>query len=176
MTALTSAHITPWADADLPLLAKLNGDPAMMEHLGGPESPEKIVERHARYLRDAEKSPVFSIVDDGTGEGVGWVGYWERVWRGETVFETGWSVIPTAQGHGYATIATTQVIALAKSENRHRYIHAFPSIGNGPSNAICRKAGFTLLEECEIEYPPGCLEQSNNWRLDLRRWRAAGAG
>ncbi len=168
--------ITPWADADLPLLARLNGDPSMMEHLGGPESPEKIVERHARHLRDAETSPVFSIVDDATGEGVGWVGYWEREWRDEIVLETGWSVVPEVQGRGFASLATVQVLALAKAQEGHRYIHAFPSVENGASNAICRKAGFTLLEECETEYPPGQFGQSNIWRLDLRRWTAAAEG
>ena len=45
-----SIHLEPWAEDDLPLLQALLGDPAMMEHLGGPETPEKIVERHGRYL------------------------------------------------------------------------------------------------------------------------------
>lgn len=31
-------------------------------------------------------------------EAVGWVGYWESEWRGETVWECGWSVLPEAQG------------------------------------------------------------------------------
>jgi len=38
--------IRPWSDGDLPLLERLMGDPAMTEHLGGPETPEKIRERH----------------------------------------------------------------------------------------------------------------------------------
>jgi RimJ/RimL family protein N-acetyltransferase len=49
----------------------------------------------------------------------------------------------------------------------HRFLHAFPSVGNAPSNAICRKLGFTLLEECEFEYPPGTFMQCNDWCLDL---------
>jgi hypothetical protein len=32
-------RIEPWGEDDLPLLEKLLGDPAMTEHLGGPESP-----------------------------------------------------------------------------------------------------------------------------------------
>jgi hypothetical protein len=41
-------RIEPWDEGDLPLLEQLTGDPAMTEHLGGPEAPEKIAERHAR--------------------------------------------------------------------------------------------------------------------------------
>lgn len=36
-----------------------------------------------------------------------------------------------------------------------------------PSNAICRKLGFSLLEECEFEYPLGSFMRCNDWRLDL---------
>jgi len=28
-------------------------------------------------------------------------------------------------------------------------------------------SGFTLLEECEFEYPKGSLMRCNDWRLDL---------
>jgi len=39
--------LEPWGSGDLPLLERLMGDPRMTEHLGGPESPEKIAERHS---------------------------------------------------------------------------------------------------------------------------------
>jgi RimJ/RimL family protein N-acetyltransferase len=44
---------------------------------------------------------------------------------------------------------------------------AFPSVDNPPSNAICRKLGFTLLAAQEFEYPPGHLMRCNVWQLDL---------
>ena len=73
----------------------------MTEHLGGPETPEKIADRQARY----EQLPnCFKVVYDG--EGVGWVGFWEREHRGETVYEMGWSVLPAFQGRGIAGEAT----------------------------------------------------------------------
>lgn len=50
---------------------------------------------------------------------------------------------------------------------RHRFMHAFPSVENAPSNAICRKLGFALVEESEFEYPPSNLMRCNDWRLDL---------
>jgi RimJ/RimL family protein N-acetyltransferase len=164
-----AVHLEPWGLHDLPLLTRLVGDPKMMEHLGGAESPEKIVDRHQRYLRhDAKDGRMFKIVDEETGKGVGSVGYWPRTWRGEEVYETGWSVLPEFQGRGIAAQATAQVIALARSENRYRVIHAFPSIDNGPSNAICRKLGFTLLGESDFEYPKGHVMRCNDWCLELR--------
>ena len=142
------------------------GDPAMTEHLGGPETAEKIRERQDRYA--APGSGMFKIVDLA-GAGVGSVGFWEREWRGGLVWEVGWSVVPAAQGRGVASAATALVLARARDDGSHRYVHAFPSTDNPPSNAICRKLGFTLLEACRFEYPPksGNWMLCNDWRLDL---------
>jgi RimJ/RimL family protein N-acetyltransferase len=158
-------RIEPWSENDLPLLERVVGDPAMMEYLGGPESAEKIAERQARYEKPDSKQ--FRIVDEPSGHGVGWVGYWEREWRGMQVYEIGWSVIPGYQGRGLATSATAKAVELAGAEGRHRFVHAFPAVENGPSNAICRKLGFTLLGEHDFEFPPGHPMLCNDWRLEL---------
>jgi RimJ/RimL family protein N-acetyltransferase len=165
----TAVRLEPWGKDDLPLLEKLMGDPAMTEHLGGPESPERIAERQARYedVGDTSKGRMFKIVDEATGESVGSVGYWERDWRDQQVYETGWSVLPAFQGRGIAGAATGLVIDLARAEKKHRFLHAFPSVDNAASNAICRKLSFTLLEAREFEYPPGNVMRCNDWRLDL---------
>jgi RimJ/RimL family protein N-acetyltransferase len=140
----------------------------MMEHVGGPESPRKIAKRHARYA--APDSKQFKIVDDETGAGVGWVGYWEREWHGEQVYEMGWAVLPAFQGRGFASAATIEVVAKARAERERRFLHAYPSVENGPSNAICRKAGFTLLGTFDFEYPPGHPMRCNDWCIDLQAW------
>jgi RimJ/RimL family protein N-acetyltransferase len=166
----TSVRLEPWAQGDLPLLRALLGDPAMTEHLGGPESEAKLAERQARYehLADPGEGQMYKVLDAATGEPLGSVGYWERRWHADEVYETGWSVLPAAQGRGVAAAATAVVIALARSQERHRFLHAFPSVGNAPSNAICRRLGFKLVEEAlELEYPPGQTMRCNDWRLDL---------
>jgi RimJ/RimL family protein N-acetyltransferase len=162
-------RIEPWADGDLPLLKKLLGDPAMTEHLGGPESDEQLANRHARYLRlvASGNDRVFKIIHQPTGESVGSVSYWERTWHGEQVYEIGWSVIPAFQGRGIARAATSLAIINARSDGKHRSLHAFPSVDNPPSNALCRSLGFTLIEACEFEYPAGSFMHCNDWRLDL---------
>lgn len=158
-------RLEPWGEDDLPLLEQLLGDPAMTEHLGGPESQEEIVERQARYVK--AESGLFKIVDQETSEGVGWVGYWDKTWRDQEVYEIGWAALPAFQGRGIARTATAQAIAAARAEQTHRFVHAFPSVANAPSNAICRKLGFTLLGEYDFEYPKGSFMRCNDWRLDL---------
>jgi RimJ/RimL family protein N-acetyltransferase len=159
-----SVRVERWGPGDLWLLQALVGDRAMMEHLGGPESPEKIAGRQRRYEGDPG---CLKIVADG--EALGWVGYWEREWRDEQVYEIGWSVLPAAQGRGVATAATRLAVAAAREAGGHDAIHAFPSVANAPSNAICAKLGFTLLGAQEFEYPPGHAMRCNDWRLDLPR-------
>jgi hypothetical protein len=65
-------------------------------------------------------------------------------------------------------MAAGQAIALARAERWHRFLHAFRSVDDAPSNVMCRKLGFTLLEECVFEYPPGNFMQVNDWAIDFR--------
>ncbi len=160
--------LEPWGSGDLPLLERLMGDPHMTEHLGGPESPEKLRERQGRYERLDGDDRMFKIVDAASGEGIGSVGFWTGEWRDAQIYEIGWMVLPEFQGRGVAVAATGQAIELAKRSERHRFMHAFPNIENTPSNAICRRLGFELLEACEVEFPKGHLMMCNDWRLDLR--------
>jgi RimJ/RimL family protein N-acetyltransferase len=145
------------------------GDPVMTAYLGGPETPEKIRDRHLRYCQNNDPGDglMFAIVVGAGRIAAGSVGYWEKEWQDQTVWETGWSVLPEFQGQGVATWATLAVIARARAVSRHRFIHAFPSVANVPSNAVCRKVGFTLGAEVEFEYPPGNFMRCNDWCLDL---------
>jgi hypothetical protein len=101
------ARIEPWGAGDLPLLEQLN-DPEMTKHVGGPESPGKLAERHSRYVKADSRQ--YRIVDERSGEGVGWVGYWETTWHDQPVWETGWAVLPSFQGRGIASSATAQLL------------------------------------------------------------------
>ncbi len=161
--------LEPWDSGDLPLLERLMGDARMTEHLGGPESPAKLRERQSRYEHLEPGDRMFKIVDVASAAGVGSVGFWTKEWRGEQVYEVGWMVVPEFQGRGVAVAGTTQAIERARHDDRHHTMHAFPNIENAPSNAICRKLGFELLEACEFEFPKGHLMTCNDWRLDLRR-------
>jgi len=161
--------IRPWSEDDLPLLERLRGDPAMNIHLGGPESPEKIRERQERYFRSSQtrENPMFVIVVGNEKTPVGSIGYWVKEHQGERILETGWSVLPEFQGRGIATQAAILIVKRVRAEGKHRFLHAFPSVDNAASNAICRKVGFTLQGEVDFEFPPGHYMRCNDWRLEL---------
>ena len=53
-------------------------------------------------------------------------------------------------------------------EDARRPVHAFPSVDNAASNAVCRKLGFEFLGAFDFEYPPGNPLRCNDWRLELR--------
>ena len=163
--------LEPWGSGDLALLERLMGDPRMTEHLGGPESPDKLRERQARYERRDGGDRMFKFVEPASGAGVGSVGFWTKEWRHTQVYEIGWMVVPEFQGRGVAVAATAQAIEFAKGDGKRRFMHAFPNVDNAPSNAICRKLGFELLEACEFEFPKGHFMTCNDWRLDLRAAR-----
>jgi RimJ/RimL family protein N-acetyltransferase len=158
-----------WKQEDLPLLMKLMGDPVMMAHLGGPETPDQIRARHARYLASARTGggPMFVITLGSSMEPAGSIGYWPREWQGRQVFETGWSVLPEYQGRGIATRALRLLIERVRAEEGAVSLHAFPAVHNEPSNAVCRKAGFTLQGQADFAYPPGHWMRCNEWKYEL---------
>lgn len=166
----TDVFLRPYSGGDFALLERLLGDPKMMVHLGGPESLEKLRERHTKFCAmssNPEAGRVFVITFGIDKTPVGTVGYWEREWEGQKVWETGWSVLPEFQGQGIATAALLNLVDWVAGLHVHKYLHAYPSIDNHPSNAICRKAGFILMGEIHAEYPKGNKIHCNNWRLDL---------
>lgn len=164
-----AVRLEPWSEGDLALDQQMLMDPEMTRYLGGPESPEQIARRHAHKLRLPETGAgrMFKIVLEATGEAVGSVGYWENSWHEEAIYEIGWLVLTAFQGRGIASAATAQAIVQTRADGKHRFLHAFPSVENGPSNGICQKLGFTLVEAFESEYPKGHFMQCNDWRLDL---------
>ena len=157
--------LAPWSDAGFDILRRSN-TPEMTEHLGGPESEEKLADRHRRYLDPAENGTMFLVVLPD-GQIAGSTGFWDHEWDGEPAYETGYAILPEFQGRGLAAAATLAAAEAARADGRHRWLYAFPGIGHGASNAVCRKAGFELVGESEFEYPKGNFMMSNVWRLDL---------
>jgi RimJ/RimL family protein N-acetyltransferase len=76
-------------------------------------------------------------------------------------------IFPEYQGRGFASEALRMLLGWLRRDHTRRFLHAFPSITNSPSNALCRKLAFANLGEVEFEYPPGNLLRCNDWRLDL---------
>lgn len=140
----------------------------MMEHLGGIEDAGQIAARHSRYLDTSEKGAMFTIRLGAHSVIAGTVGFWERTWLGELVYEAGWMVSPEYARHGIATAAATAVVQRARACVEHRFLHAFPAVSNVASNIVCARAGFSNFGACSFEYPKGHAMRCNDWRVDLR--------
>lgn len=164
---MTKLRLEPWSADDLDVLL-LSNDPAMTEHLGGPETEEKVRDRHQRYLALAPPAgQMFVVRALPEGRKAGSVGFWEREWLGDLVYEMGWGTLPEFQGRGLAKASAIAALAAAREVGRHRFVHAYPKVDHLASNAVCAGAGFTLLGENEFEYPPGNPIRCHDWRFDL---------
>ncbi|MGW8850097.1 GNAT family N-acetyltransferase [Streptomyces xiamenensis] len=161
-------RLVSWSDGDFWVLEACN-TPAMTADLGGPESDEKLADRHQRYVNMTGPGQVYRVELAATGETVGTIGYWEHHKDdGETEWETGWAVLPAFQGRGLAAAAARAVIEVVRAAGGpHRTLHAYPRVANGASNAVCRKAGFQLAGEVSLEYPKGHWDTSHDWWVDV---------
>jgi RimJ/RimL family protein N-acetyltransferase len=166
--------LRPWSVDDLPLLRAANA-PAMTSHLNGPESEEALVARHERYLHlvGSGEARMFVIADEDGGP-LGSIGCWRIDWRNQPVWETGWFVLPRAQGRGVATRALTLLIAdLCERRAGRRLLLAFPSADNAASNAVCRRADFVMMGTTTMSFR-GAELTVNEWAFDLAGCAAGG--
>lgn len=157
-----------WSVDDLDLLRRANAA-GMTAHLNGPETEDQVIARHERYLRlqDEGDAWMFAIVDGDRR--LGSIGCWKTDWRGEPVLETGWFVLPEAQGQGVASSALALLVDVMREHGvDRRLLTAFPSVANEPSNAVCRKAGFTHVGTMTEVFRDAELTV-NEWVLDLSR-------
>jgi RimJ/RimL family protein N-acetyltransferase len=154
---------------DLPLYEGMATDPAMMSELGGPLPREGLADKLREIVASVEDGSVWYLTivpDPADGVAAGTVCVWEHVVDGEPLSEIGWMVLPSFQGRGLASEAVRSIVERARAEDRWGVLHAFPATTNGPSNAICRKAGFTNLGASDLDYV-GRILRCNHWRLDF---------
>jgi RimJ/RimL family protein N-acetyltransferase len=159
--------LVTYSAADLELTEAIETDPEMMSELGGPIDAEAIPAIHRKRLNGVANGDWwFKIVPKPSAPAAGTIGIWPRSWNGAQIHEIGWMVLPAFQRRGVASAAVEMILSKARSEPRFRSIHAFPGASNGPSNGLCRKFGFTMVEPCDLEYAGRPLK-CNHWELDL---------
>ncbi|XVV03527.1 GNAT family N-acetyltransferase [Actinosynnema sp. CA-248983] len=157
---------------DRPPRSLVRGGPrpaAPAQRAGDDGPPRRAGVRRARG-RPAPALPGagFGHVPGGARRGGGGAaGFWPKEWQGAAVHEVGWSVVPEGQGRGVAAAAAVAVLEEVRAAGGPRWVHAFPSVENAASNAVCRKVGFTLIGEVSFEYPPGRFMRCNDWGLEL---------
>ena len=162
---MTEISLRAYADDDLALTLALETDPVAMAELGGPRREDDLRAVHRRRLAD----PWWLVVADArSGDPLGTIGIWETEHDGVRLHETGWMVLPAAQGRGVASAALTTLLDRARADGRFDAVHAFPGVTNAPSNRLCARFGFTLLGAAGFTFA-GRRLQCNHWRLTLAR-------
>jgi RimJ/RimL family protein N-acetyltransferase len=149
--------------ADLEACIRMRGDPAMMADLGGPLPRDGIERSFHREVAWAEAGTAWikMILPTESSPVAGTV----TVWQHDGLSEIGWLVLPEFQGRGLAGQAVREILHQAGEDGRWGVIHAYPGTANGPSNSICRSAGFTFVEELDLEFAGRTL-RSNHWLVD----------
>lgn len=156
-------ELVPYTEDDMWLTEALETDPRVMAELGGPWPREKIPEIHQRRMAAIAKGAwSMKVMPESVGRPVGAIGIWESEHEGEPISEAGWTILPEHQGRGYASEALRLLLERADAEGKWGDIHAFPGVTNAPSNAMCRKFGFELVGQEDIEYGGRPL-RVNHW-------------
>ncbi len=163
-------QLIPITAEDEDLTIRLECDPEMMRHIGGPRSEADVRAAHKRRISLMEKGEarMYKIVADDSAEVLGTIGIWKINWEAPHSCEMGWFVLPEHQGKGVATEAAQLIIAQAHTDPEVHFIHAYPAVTNAASNAIARKIGMQNQGEFDNEGFAGVL-RCNNWRIDLHQ-------
>lgn len=157
--------LTRWGEDDFPVLERGN-TPEMTRFLGGPETPEQLRDRHARFLRlwDEGTARMFRIDVDGVA--AGGIGWWDVDHGGSPAYETGWNVFPEWQGRGVAGAALRALIRRIAAEGTRSLLVAYPGADNAASNALCARAGFAHTGSGSMAWRGGQLA-FHTWVLDM---------
>jgi RimJ/RimL family protein N-acetyltransferase len=166
---MADLKLSPITAADEDFTVRLECDPVMMSHIGGPrvEADVRATHKHRLALMAEGLAEIHKILVPGHSEPAGTIGIWKIDWEGPNSYEMGWFVIPEHQGRGIATDAAKLLMSSVKSNADIRYIHAYPTVANFASNTIARKMGMKLLREFDNEGFAGIL-RCNDWFIDLQ--------
>jgi RimJ/RimL family protein N-acetyltransferase len=160
-------RLVDYTEADLELSIALESDPEVMTELGGPRPIEAIEKAHGGRVGPLADGGIWvKIVPGDDDVAAGTIGVWRSSWEGNQIWEAGWMLLPSFQGRGLASRALAMLLARVCEDPAFDLVHAFPGVTNGASNGLCRKAGFELLGESEVEFSGRPL-RVNHWVLNL---------
>ncbi len=160
-------HLQTLTAADEELTVRLECDPVIMQHIGGPRPETDVRAAHKRRLALMEKGQahMYTVVGNA-GQVLGTIGIWKIGWMGPHTYEMGWFVLPEHQGKGIATQAGRLLIAWAAAHPDIGIIHAYPAVTNLASNAVAHKIGMKNMGEFDNEGFAGIL-RCNDWMIEL---------
>jgi len=151
---------------DLDLYLRLRSDPGSMAELGGPIAPEVVELSLLREVDDTAAGRaavvVIEVQVDGRWLPAGNVSLVLVGTERDASSEVGWMVLPEFRGAGLARWAVGELLGRPGAGAIWGTVHAYPSVTNAASNAICRALGFRLAATGVTEFN-GRRFETNDW-------------
>ncbi|HZG07162.1 MAG TPA: GNAT family protein [Streptomyces sp.] len=166
-----------WRESDFEPWAALNADPEVRAYFPDLLTRERSREAMTRYQADLDRRGWgwWAVEVRATGEYVGVTGL-GPVDEGTPVdgVQTGWRLVRSAWGHGYATEAARAAVAFGFDTLRLPEIVAVTTADNLRSQAVMRRLGMTHDPADDFDHPrvpDGPLRRHVTYRLPAATWR-----
>ncbi|MBO3085959.1 GNAT family N-acetyltransferase [Cellulomonas sp. zg-ZUI188] len=141
-----------WTPADREPFAQMNADPEVVEYFPSAltrEASDSLAARAQAHL-DEHGWGLWALEADGRF--AGFTGLARPSWD-RSVVEVGWRLPRWAWGHGYATEAAREALAVGFDELGLAEIVSFTAAPNERSQAVMRRLGMTRDPTADFDYP-----------------------
>ena len=139
----------------------------VMRHLGGAAGGDRSAEVHRRRMAGVAAGDWYrTIVADLSPEPVGLVAIWRTPWEGGEIHEFGVMFRPEHQRRGLGVAASRLLFAEVRAAGTVPRVHAFSTIGNEGAARGCRRLGFALTGDCDLDYE-GVPLRCHHWERDI---------
>ncbi len=159
---------------DLPQLAALNGDPVVMEYLGGvmtrQRSDEEAHDIQESYRRNGFGKVAVERTDDGLL--LGTCGLSREHWYPDDL-EIGWRLSRPYWGHGYATEAAAVWLRYAFTDLGAERVISITDTPNLRSRAVMQRLGLTLDHHADLAEEDGSTFEAVVYAITVEEWQAA---
>jgi RimJ/RimL family protein N-acetyltransferase len=142
----------PWREADLEPFAELNADPEVMEYFPSTLTRAASDALAARAQARLQENGWGLWALEVDGRFAGFTGLARPSWDPSMV-EVGWRLPRWAWGHGYATEAAREALAVGFDEVGLAEVVSFTAVSNERSQAVMRRLGMTRDPADDFDFP-----------------------
>ncbi len=156
---------------DLPLLTALNGDPVVMEYLGGVMAEERS-NQEARDIQESYRRNGFGKVAVerlSDGAFLGTCGLSRELWYPQDL-EIGWRLAAEYWGHGYATEAARFWLRYAFTALAAARVISITDAPHQRSRAVMQRLGLSLDHEAVLEEEDGSTFEAVIYAISAEQW------
>ncbi len=170
--------LRPWRPEDLPLFARMNADPVVMEffpRLLTPEESRTSVASFADHLA-THRCCFWAAEVKESGAFIGFIGLQKISFMAG--YDVGWRLAPSAWGKGYATEGGKGSLRYGFQTLGLSEILSFTAPGNLRSRAVMDRIGMKQDLQGEFDHPrvpEGPLRRHVLYRVTASEWQAGAA-